>query len=130
MLWKLMAVRLKWHWQGLRLSNGEGLTPSAPAPQPDQGETGGIGSTLELDLALLIQGKLFAQNEVCCGERCGGMQTEPEEVGRIHQERQQRAGQLHQMMERARDSQHMQGTLLRQRHHSWLLSLLGTCLSS
>jgi hypothetical protein len=34
------------------------------------------------------------------------------------------------VMEQARDSQHTQGTLLRQGNHSWLLSLLGTWLSS
>jgi hypothetical protein len=59
-------------------------------------------------MAFLIEGELFAQKEVFCGERRGRAQTEPEEVCRIHQERQQCARQLHKVMERAQDSQHTQ----------------------
>jgi hypothetical protein len=90
-----------------RLHDRQRLTPVEPAPEPDQGETGGIRGAPWRDMAFLIEGKLFAQKEVFCGERCGGMPTEPEEVGRIHQEHQQRAGQLPQMMEQVRASQHM-----------------------
>jgi hypothetical protein len=46
------------------------------------------------------------------------VQTETEEVCRIHQKPQQHVCQLYQVMERAWDSQHTQGTLLRQGHHS------------
>jgi hypothetical protein len=46
------------------------------------------------------------------------VQTETEEVRRIPQKPQHHACQLHQGMEQAWDSQHMQGTLLRQGNHS------------
>jgi hypothetical protein len=59
-------------------------------------------------MAFLIEGELFAQKEVFCGERRRRAQTDPEEACRIHQERQQRTHQLHKVMERARDSQHTQ----------------------
>lgn len=82
-----------------RLYNRQRLTPVEPAPEPEQSEASGISGAPWRDMAFLIQGKLFAQKEVFCCERRGGIQTGPEEVYRIHQERQQRACQLHQVRE-------------------------------
>ena len=101
-----------------RLHNRQRLTPVEPAPKPEQGEAGGIRGAPWRDLAFLIEGELFAQKEILCGERHGGMQTETEEVYRIDQKSQQHACQLYQVMEQAWDSQHTQGTLLRQGNHS------------
>ena len=106
------------------------LAPVEPAAEPDEGKARGIGGAPRRDVSFLIQRELFAQKEVFCGERRGRAQAEPEEACRIHQERQQRARQLHKVMERAQDSQHTQGTLLRQGNPSWLLSLPGAWLSS
>jgi hypothetical protein len=52
------------------LHNGQRLTPIEPTAQPNQSEAGGVGSTTRFDLALLIKGKLFTQEEVfCCQPR-------------------------------------------------------------
>jgi len=50
--------------KGLRLDESEGLSPVEPAPEPDQGDPRRVGGTSGFDVALLIQGKLFAQEEV------------------------------------------------------------------
>jgi hypothetical protein len=55
------------------LHNRQRLTPVEPAPEPEQGETGGISGAPWRDMAFLIQGKLCAQKEVFCGKRRGGM---------------------------------------------------------
>jgi hypothetical protein len=91
-----------------RLHDRQRLTPVEPASEPDQGEAGGIRGPPWCDMAFLIEGKLFAQKEVFCGERRGKVQAEPEEACRIDQERQQRTRQLYKVMERAWDSQHTQ----------------------
>jgi hypothetical protein len=91
-----------------RLHDRQRLTPVEPAPEPDQGEAGGIRGAPWRDIALLIEGELFAQKEVFCSERRGRAQTEPEEACRIHRERQQCTRQRHEMMERAQDSRHTQ----------------------
>ena len=101
-----------------RLHNRQRLTPVEPAPEPDQGEAGGMRGAPWGAMAFLIEGELCAQQEVFCGERRGGVQTETEEVCRIHQKPQHHACQLHQVMEQAWDFQHTQGALLRQGNHS------------
>ena len=116
--------------QGLRLHHSQRLAPVEPAREPDQGEAGGVSSALRLDMALLVESELFAQEEIF--GRLGGRwtQTQQPEAHGILQKRQQCAHSLHAVMEQAQYAQHTQGTLLRQKHHSWLLSLLGESLSS
>jgi hypothetical protein len=91
-----------------RLHNRQRLTPVEPTPEPDQGEAGDIRGAPWRDMAFLIEGELFTQKEVFCGERRGRAQTEPEEACRIHEEHQQRARQRHKVRERAQDSPHTQ----------------------
>ena len=54
--------------KGVRLHNGEGLTPVEPTPEPHEGEAGSIGGTAQFDLALLVGGKLFPQKEIFRGQ--------------------------------------------------------------
>jgi len=48
----------------LRLDHSEGLSPVEPAREPDQGDPRRVGGTSGFDVTLVIQGKLFAQEEV------------------------------------------------------------------
>jgi hypothetical protein len=48
----------------LRLYHRQSQSPVKPLRQPDQGETGGIGGTPRYDIAPLIEGSLFTQEEV------------------------------------------------------------------
>ena len=48
----------------------QSLSPITPAPEPNEGETRGVGGTSGFDLAFLIQRQLFPQKEVFC--RKGG----------------------------------------------------------
>jgi hypothetical protein len=54
--------------QGRWLYDDQGLSPVKPVDEPDQDEAGGIGGTLRLHLALLIQRQLFAQKQICYRE--------------------------------------------------------------
>ena len=58
--------------KGLRLHNGQRLTPVEPATEPDQGDTSGIGRTPGFDVALLIQRQLFTQKEIFGCQGSGG----------------------------------------------------------
>jgi len=57
--------------KGVRLHDDQGLVPVEPVPEPDEGEAHGIRSAPGLDMARLIEGQLFAQKEILCGE-CHG----------------------------------------------------------
>jgi hypothetical protein len=69
------------------------LTPVEPAPQPDEGEAGGIGGTPGLDLTLLVQGELFAQKEIFCYQGSRWTQTQEQEARSITQKHQQNVHQ-------------------------------------
>jgi hypothetical protein len=65
-----------------------------------------------LDLAFLVQGQLFAQKEIFCGECGAGAQAEEEEAQAIAQERQQ-TYERYEGTEPVRKSCHRQGVPLR-----------------
>ena len=65
------------------LHNGEGLAPITTAREPDQGQTGSISGASGLDMALLVQGELFAQEEVFRGKYRSWTQTESQETDDI-----------------------------------------------
>jgi hypothetical protein len=85
--------------EGLRLHNGEGLSPIEPAREPDEGEASAMRSASRLNVTFLVQGQLFAQKEVFCRECRGRTETEPEEAQGITQEHQQCTRELYEMME-------------------------------
>ena len=62
-------------------------------------KTGSIGGTSRFDVALLIQGQLFAQKEVFRCQHWSWAQTEAQETDDIDQQRQQRASEMQHMME-------------------------------
>jgi hypothetical protein len=53
-----------------RLDSGQGWPPIAPASEPDERETRGIGGTSGFDITFLIQCQLFPQKEVFCCKSC------------------------------------------------------------
>jgi hypothetical protein len=67
------------------LYNDEGLAPVEPSAEPRQGKTGSIGRTLGFDLTLLIQRKLFTQEEIFRSKRCGWTQAQLQEAHGISQ---------------------------------------------
>jgi hypothetical protein len=50
----------------LGLHDSQSWPPVEPAPEPDEGETRGIGGMSGFDVALLIQRQLFPQKEIFC----------------------------------------------------------------
>jgi hypothetical protein len=71
----------------LGLHCGQGLSPIEPTTEPDQSETRGISGALRLDLALLIQRKLFAKKKICGCQGSGGAQTESKKAHGIDHKR-------------------------------------------
>jgi hypothetical protein len=69
------------------LHNGEGLAPVKTAREPDQGQAGSISGASGLDMALLVQGELFAQEKVFRCEYRSWTQTEAQETGDINEKR-------------------------------------------
>jgi hypothetical protein len=94
-----------------RLHNRQRLTPVEPAPEPDQSETSGIGSTTGFHVALLIQCQLLTQEEVFCGKSHARTQTEPEEPHDIDDQREQRGSEQYEVTAQTQQRCHWQGTL-------------------
>jgi hypothetical protein len=69
------------------LHNRESLAPVKTVREPDQSQTGSISGASRLDMALLVQGELFAQEEVFCCKYRSWTQTEAQETTDINQKR-------------------------------------------
>ena len=72
---------------------------------------GSIRSTARFDMALLIEGKLLTQKEVCRCQHSRWTQVEPQAMDDIDQQCQQRASEMQHMVEQARALCHGQGVL-------------------
>jgi len=95
--------------KGGGLHNGEDLAPITPAPKPDQGEAGGVAGTPGRGVTLLIQRKLFAQEEVFGREGRTEAQTEEEQAPRITQKHEQEASEPQQVAESSGTLRHREG---------------------
>ena len=115
--------------KGRRLHHSQRLAPVEPACKPDQGKAGGVSSALRLDVALLVQGELFAQEEVFGHGTADGRRHSsqkrvvfPSSASSVHTNcRSDGASAV-----RSAYVGHPPET----KKHSWLLSLLGESLSS
>ena len=67
-----------------RSHHSEGLTPVEPTRQPAQGEPHGMSGTPGLDVACLVDGKLFTPKEVSHSPGFCGRQSTAEGEGRSH----------------------------------------------
>src|SRR5262245_2440777 len=92
-----------------RLHDRQRLTPVEPAREPDQGEAGGVSSTLRLHVAFLIQRQLFTEKGFFCGKGGAGTQAEAEEAQTIAHERPQQTYEPYEGTEPMREWCHRQG---------------------
>jgi hypothetical protein len=81
--------------KGRGLHNAQCFSPVEPAAEPDEGKTRGVGRTPRLDVSLLIQRRLFAQNEILSDQRGTKAQAESEEAHGINPKREQHGRELH-----------------------------------
>jgi hypothetical protein len=96
-----------------RLDYGQGLPPIEAAGKPDQGDAGGMGGTLWLDVTLLIQSELLTEKEVFRGKGGGRPQTEPEITHTINEAREQHPAELSGVTHEAHKTYPCQGLPLR-----------------
>jgi hypothetical protein len=68
---------------------------------PDERAAGAVGDALGPDVACLVQGQLFPQEEVFCRKRGGGAQTAPQKPRGLEEKRAEHDDTRHQMLDRA-----------------------------
>jgi hypothetical protein len=95
------------------LDEDQRMAPIEPAGEPGQDHPSCLRGTTWLDLAFLVEGQVFTQQEGLCRERRTGAQTQAQEAPRIHEEHQQHACEGNEVAEQARASNHGEGIPLR-----------------